>query len=135
MVNFFRSVIWPLIFLVKAIKEIISALYDWFRRETSRASTRVPESLSRVPKSKSSWNRTLRGTSVLITRADGWFELEAYGPIQRIVIICSDLRAALEKMVETLDRQCEQYSLEQRGPEWWDAEDEDHVGESEKTRH
>lgn len=135
MVNFFRSVTWPLIFLVKAVKGTTSGLYVWFKRETSRASTQVPESLSHVPKSKSSWNRTLRGTSVLITRADGWYELEAYGPIQRIVIICSDLRAALEKMVETLDRQCEQYQLEQRGPEWWDAEEECFVGESEKTRH
>ena len=135
MVNFFRLVSWRLIFLVKAIKRIISALYDWYRQGISPALKLDHESLSHVPKSKSSWNRTLRGTSVLITRADGWYELEAYGPIQRIVIICSDLRAALEKMVDTLDRQCEQFQLEQRGPEWWNAEEDCFVGESKKTQH
>lgn len=135
MVSFLRSVIWPLIFSVKAIKEITKGLYAWFRRETSHISTQVAESTSLEVKSKDSWRRSLRGVSVLIVRQNEWYELEAYGPIQRIVIISSNLRAALEKMVEQLDYQAEQYALEQRGPEWWDAEEEDFVGETEKTRH
>jgi hypothetical protein len=135
MVSFLRSATWRLIFLGKAIKETTKGLYAWYKQDTSQASRLEVESLSREPKSKNSWSRTLRGTSVLITRSDGWYELEAYGPIQRIVIICSSLRTALEKMVETLDRQCEQYQAEQRGPEWWDSEEEDFVVETEKTRH
>lgn len=135
MVNFFRLVSWRLIFLVKAIKKIISALYDWYRQGISPALKLDHESLSHVPKSKSSWNRTLRGTSVLITRADGWYELEAYGPIQRIVIICADLRAALEKMVDTLDRQCEQYQLEQHDDYWWDSDNDDRLNLPKKTQH
>jgi hypothetical protein len=135
MANFLQSVIWPLIFLGKAIKETTKGLYAWYKQEASQVSRQVAESTSLEPRSKDSWKRTLRGTSVLITRSDGWYELEAYGPIQRIVIICSSLRTALEKMVETLDRQCEQYQAEQHGPDWWDPEEEEFVGETEKTRH
>ena len=135
MANFLRSVIWPLIFLGKAIKETTKGLYAWYKQETSRASRPEAESLSLEPKSKSSWRRSLRGVSVVIVRTDDGYELEAYGPIQRVLVICSDLRLALEKMIEQLDRQAEQYALEQRGPEWWDAEEEDFAVETEKTRH
>lgn len=134
MVSFLRSVIWPLIFLVRAIRETTRGLYAWFKQETSHTSTQVLESTSQEAKLRASWRRSLRGTSVLITRRDNWFELEAYGPIQRIVIICSNLRAALEKMVEQLDLQSDQYALEQRCPEWWDADAED-FREPEETCH
>ncbi len=135
MVSFLRSATWRLIFLGKAIKETTKGLYAWYRQETSRTSTQVAESTSLEVKSKDSWRRSLRGVSVLIVRKSDWYELEAYGPIQRIVIICSNLRMALEKMVEQLDHQADQYALEQRGPEWWDVKQEDFVVETKKTRH
>ena len=122
MVNLLRSVTWRVIYSVRGAKEITNALCAWFRTEVYLPSKQALESSLRERQSRNSWSRTHKGTAIMVERDKDWWTVEAHGPISRIVIVCSDYRTALKKLSSELDKQCNEYALEQRGPEekWWD---------------
>jgi|DEB0MinimDraft_10_1074344.scaffolds.fasta_scaffold27721_5 hypothetical protein len=130
MVNLFRSATWLIIYSVKGAREITSALYVWCKTEVFLPLTQALVTLSRRLKSRNSWHRMHSGTAVMVERDKDWWTVQAYGPINPIVVVCSDYRMALKKLSAELDKQCNQYQLEQHSPEWWDAEAEDFSYES-----
>jgi len=124
MVNLFRSATWLIIFSAKGARATISALCDWFRTEAYLPLTRALATSLRKLRSRGSWRRSHQGTAVMVERDKDWWTVQAYGPINPIVVVCSDYRVALKKLSSELDKQCNQYQLEQHSPEWWDADAE-----------
>ena len=122
MVNLLRSATWLFIYSVRGAREITSALYAWCKTEAFLPLTRALATLSQRLKSRNSWHRMHSGTAVMVERDKDWWTVQAYGPINPIVVVCSDYRMALKKLSAELDKQCNQYQLEQRPPEevWWD---------------
>lgn len=144
--NLLRSVTWAIIFSAKGAQQIISALYDWCREEALPAFGRALASLSlrqrlndlcnlKSVKQKDSWMQTHRETAVMVQRDNRWWTVECQGPTHRIVIVCTDYHLALERLSVELDKQCAEYALEQRAPEWWDVEAEDFSYESKAKGH
>lgn len=128
MVNFLQSVIWRLIFLGRGLKGITSALYEWCSRGISRTLKQAVDSTSPEPSSRAFLELSLHqmGTSFTTTREGEWWILEAEGPMRKSIIMCTDHRMALCKLVDDMETQAREYAESQYIPEWWDAKPEDH---------
>ena len=127
-VNFLQSATWRLIFLGKGLKGIISALYEWFSRVISRTSKQAADSTFPEASSRAFLELSLHqmGTSFTTVREGDWWILEADGPIRKLIIMSTDHRMALCKLVDDMEAQAREYAESQYIPEWWDTEIEDY---------
>ena len=128
MVNFLQSVIWRLIFLGKSLKGITSALYEWCSRVISRTLKQAVGSTSPEPSSRAFLELSLHrmGTSFTTTREGEWWILEAEGPMRKSIIMCTDHRMALCKLVDDMETQAREYAESQYILEWWDTDIKDY---------
>jgi hypothetical protein len=128
MVNSLQSVTWRLIFLAKGLKETIKGLYEWCSQAISRISGREAGSTSPEASSRAFLELSLHqmGTSFTTAREGDWWILEADGPIRKLIIMSTDHRMALCKLVDDMEAQAREYAESQYIPEWWDTEIEDY---------
>ena len=128
MVNFLQSVTWRLIFLGKGLRGITKGLYEWCSRGISRTSKQAADSTFPEASSRAFLELSLHqmGTSFTTAREGDWWILEAEGAMRKSIIMCTDHRMALCKLVDDMEAQAREYAESQYIPEWWDTEIEDY---------